>query len=157
MGTTDIVPQIKDSETTLEVEKAGDLIPETFTSYTYNKEGLLLSIRERSFKVHDGYYRSWTDYKDIETYEYDTAGQMTLKTTTSSTTEYSWQDGNIVEERNFSLKGEWQNTAKYSNFLEGFKNCPQAVFKTGKYSSSNKIGEYVILFQQSEFLLCRIS
>ena len=143
VGTTDIVPQIKDSETTLEVEKAGDLIPETFTSYTYNKEGLLLSIRERSFKVHDGYYRSWTDYKDIETYEYDTAGQMTLKTTTSSTTEYSWQNGNIVEERNFSLKGEWQNTAKYSNFLEGFKNCPQAVFKTGKYSSSNKIGEYV--------------
>lgn len=143
VGTVELVPQVKDSETTLEIEKEGDQIPERFTVYDYDKDGNLLSIRERSFTIHDGYYRSWTDFKDLETYSYDAEGNLSKKTTTSSISEYLWNEGNIVEERNFALEGDWNYTIVYSDFLEGFKNCPKASFKTGKYSSSNKIGEYI--------------
>lgn len=139
-----------DAPETMEVETVGQEVPRTYTIYSYGVNGQLQNVSTRTYKYSDKVYgkRTWTDVKELETYEYNEQGKVVKKTDLSYVITYKWDGDNMIEEAaHYVDNGEWSYTIQYSNFVEGAKNQPQYAVRSDKwgvkYGSGDLIMEYL--------------
>lgn len=142
IGEVELDPYLVDSETTLEIEKEGDIIPNLFTYYERDSKGNVICKKSKNFTVHDGVYRTWTNWTILERYEYNDKKQLTKKiipsqsiTAKGSIVYYTYDGNNLIEETTFSETGAWKSSTFYSNFEEGAENLPKTVIESSKSGS----------------------
>ena len=134
--------QLGDSETTPEVEKRGDIKPESFTIYDYNEDGVLWRVRERKYGAVDGYYSGWKEESVKEVYTFDAAGHKLTGEKDRDNFTYTWEGDRLVVETDTTDNGTWIYTKRYADFVEGTDDCPQYVLQTGTYNNYILTQEY---------------
>ena len=134
--------QLGDSETTPEVEKRGDIKPESFTIYDYNENGVLWRVRERKYGAVDGYYSGWKEESVKEVYTFDAAGHKLTGEKDRDNFTYTWEGDRLVVETDTTDNGTWIYTKRYADFVEGTDDCPQYVLQTGTYNNYILTHEY---------------
>ena len=127
---------LTDHDQTVEVEYPGQEVPRLYTIYQYDESGRLKTVRTRKYGLYSGFLRSWADFADAESYEYDEDGRLIKKTDVTYITTYTWENGNMVDETAYYTKdGKWSNTIKYIAFDENEVNVPLVAISSDKYGN----------------------
>ncbi len=99
---------------------------------------------------YDEFDRYWQKYSpntfSQETYDKDGVLIQSFDTYTGDSAFYHYEDGNLLEKINFyyttgALNNRKKSVEKYSNFVEGKKNCPQLITISSRYSASATVAE----------------
>ena len=127
-----------------QVYKAGDWIPMTYTAYDYNDKGQLVHTRERQYGVFSGYNKAWNEFAETGSFSYDEQGRILEDTTTNRVYHYTYDGDKIVKETYANSRNVIIYHKYYSNFVEGFANCPQYAFANSPYglTTNDRIYEY---------------
>lgn len=148
-STLDARYQLGDSETTLEVEKEGEMKPETYTTYIYNEHKLLTNVVEQKYKAVHGYYYGWDKARVVQMFEYDEQQHLIFKKTAKEGSfTYVWKGDTLVSETSVTEKGDWNHTKTYYDFLEDAITCARRVVQAGKYQNFIIENEYDALHRK---------
>lgn len=129
-----------DSESTLEVEKEGDQYPNELIRYYYDEQGNMVQATKRAFGMYNIGYMSWKSTTEVEENNaYNADGHIVWynKPGTRSRS-YVWDGDNLVERNDTTGYGNWTQNYVYTDFLEGFTNCPQTVYTISRWGQKYK-------------------
>lgn len=129
-----------DSESTLEVEKEGDQYPNELIRYYYDENGNMVKATKRAFGMYNVGYMGWKSTTDVvEENTYDASGHIILCSTPGTKSYgYKWDGDNLLERSDTAGYSQWTKSYFYSDFLEGFTNCPQTVYTISRYGQKYK-------------------
>lgn len=132
-----------DSQTTVEVEKPGDQIPNEYITYSYDERGNMVKAMRRKYGTYAGMYLAWAKTEELlETNEYDEQNRLVLHATTSQgKNAYVWEGKNLVEQSDTTGYGNWTKATFYSDFLAGGDNLPQRVETVDRWGNK-QVGLY---------------
>lgn len=133
-----------DSETTVEVEKEGDIMPKEYIVYSYDERGNMVKAVKRVYGKYNGKYYGWKSASEVsESNSYDEQNRLTYQLKSTGRSHFTWEGKNLVEQVDSSNGGYRTHVIVYSNFLDGFDNLPQLVIDNAKgYAGTMSQGVY---------------
>ena len=146
-ATMKVTKMAGDSGTTVEVEKEGDEIPTTYTTYTYDEKGQMVKATERVYGSYDGIFLGWAPTSTVtESNQYDDAGHLVYQYTSKDSHLNTWEGNNLVEQSDSAQSlgataaaHQWSKTTQYADFVEGKDNLPQTANSVDRWKQMQQV------------------